>query len=93
MLTVTEAAKDKLMETLLANTDDREAGLRLTMKPPGQLGLVLDKESPGDSVVEHEGLKLLLVEHEVAELLQEATLDVQDAPDGPKLTIFQGQQS
>ena len=91
MLTVTEAAKDKLMETLLANTDDREAGLRLTMKPPGQLGLVLDRELPDDSVVEHEGLKLLLVEHEVAELLQEATLDVQDTPDGPTLTIFQGQ--
>jgi Fe-S cluster assembly iron-binding protein IscA len=93
MLTVTEAAKDKLMETLLANTDDQEAGLRLIMKPLGQLGLVLDRESPGDSVIEYEGLKLLLVENEVAELLQEATLDIQYAPDGPKLTIFQGQQS
>lgn len=90
MLTVTEAAKDILMETLLANTDDQEAGLRLIMKPPGQLGLVLDRESPGDSVIEYEGLKLLLVENDVAELLQEATLDIQDAPDGPKLTIFQG---
>jgi len=91
MLTVTEAAKDKLMEALLANTDDQEVGLRLSMEPPGKLGLMLDRESPGDSVVEHEGLKLLLVEHEVAELLQEATLDVQDTPDGPTLTIFQGQ--
>ena len=91
MLTVTEAAKDKLMETLLANTDDREAGLRLTMKPPGQLGLVLDRGLPTDEVVEHEGLKLLLVEPELVELLEEATLDVQDAPDGSTLTILQGQ--
>ena len=58
MLTVTEAAKDKLMETLVANTDDREAGLRLMIKTPGQLGLVLDKGLPTDEVVEHEGLKL-----------------------------------
>jgi Fe-S cluster assembly iron-binding protein IscA len=87
MLTVTEGAKDKLKETLLANTDDRDAGLRLKMQPSGQLGLVLDKESPGDSVVEDEGLKLLLMEHQVAELLQDATLGVQNAPDGPKLTI------
>lgn len=90
MLTVTEAAKDKLMEVLLANTDDREVGLRLTMKPPGQLGLILDRGLPTDQVVEHEGLKLLLVEPELVELLQEATLDVQDTPDGPKLTISRG---
>ena len=88
MLTVTEAAKDKLMETLLANTDDREIGLRLSMKPPGQLGLVLDKGSPADKVIEHEGLKLLLVEPELVGLLEGATLDVQDTPEGPKLVLF-----
>jgi Fe-S cluster assembly iron-binding protein IscA len=92
LLTVTEAAKDKLMETLLANTDDREAGLRLTMKPPGQLGLVLDRGLPTDEVVEHEGLKLLLVEPELVDLLQGATLDVQDTPDGPNLVISQEQR-
>jgi Fe-S cluster assembly iron-binding protein IscA len=89
MLTVTDAAKDKLMETLLANTDDREAGLRLMMKKPGQLGLVLDRESAGDTIIEHEGLKLLLVEHKVVELLQEATLDIQETADGSRLTLFQ----
>ena len=93
MLKVTESAKQKLRETLLANTDDREAGLRLKMKSSGQLGLVLDRGSPADSIVEHEGSKVLIVEHELAELLQEATLDIQDTPDGPKLTIFQGQKS
>lgn len=93
MLTVTEAAKQRLKETLLANTDDQEAGLRLTMKPPGQLGLVLDRALPADSIVEHEGSKVLIVGHEIAELLQEATLDIQDTPDGPRLTIFQGKKS
>lgn len=90
MLTVTEAARDKLKETLLANTEDREIALRLTINPPGQLGLMLDKESPGDSIIEHEGSKLLLLEQEVAELLKEATLDVQNSPDGPALVVQNG---
>ena len=88
MLTVTEGAKQILKEKLLANTDDREVSLRLLMKPPGQLGLVLDRESPTDNIIEHEGLKLLLVEPEVVGLLEGATLDVQDTPDGPKLVVL-----
>jgi Fe-S cluster assembly iron-binding protein IscA len=91
MLTVTEAAKQRLKETLLANTDDQDAGLRLKMKSPGELGLVLDRQSPADSVVEYEGLKVLLVEHEIADLLQTATLDVQNTSNGTKLAIFQGE--
>jgi Fe-S cluster assembly iron-binding protein IscA len=91
MLTVTEAAKQRLKETLLANTDDREAGLRLKMKSPGQLGLVLDRQLPADSIVEYKGLKVLLVEHEIADLLQEATLDVQNTSNGTKLAISQGE--
>jgi Fe-S cluster assembly iron-binding protein IscA len=89
MLTVTEAAKQRLRETLLVNTDDREDGLRLKIKSPGQLGLVLDRQSPTDNVIEHEGLKVLLVQPEVYELLRKATLDVQKSSDGTKLTIFQ----
>jgi Fe-S cluster assembly iron-binding protein IscA len=88
MLTVTDNAKDKLMETLLANTDDREIGLRLSMKSPGRLGLVLDRESPTDDVIEHEGLKLLMVGTELVGLLEGATIDVQDTPDGPKLVVL-----
>ena len=91
MLTVTEAAREKLKETLLANTDDQEASLRLTMRPPGQLGLVLDRVSPGDDVVEHQGSKVLVVSHEIAELLQGSKLDVEDTPDGKRLKIFQEQ--
>ncbi len=91
MLTVTEAAMDKLKETLKANTNDQETSLRLTMKPAGQLGLVLDKISPADSIVEHEGEKVLIISHEIAELLKGAKLDVEDTPDGKTLKIFQEQ--
>ena len=91
MLKVTQSAKQRLKETLLAATEDKEAGLRLTMKSPGQLGLVLDRELPGDHVVKHGGAKVLLVGPEINELLEETTLDVREAPDGPRLTILQGQ--
>jgi Fe-S cluster assembly iron-binding protein IscA len=91
MLTVTEAAKEKLKETLMANTNDQDSSLRLTMKPPGQLGLVVDKVSPADSVVEHEGTKVLVISNEIAELLQGAKLDVENTPDGKTLKIFQEQ--
>ena len=91
MLTVTEAARDKLKETLKANTSDQETSLRLTMKPPGQLGLVLDKISSADSVVEHEGTKVLIISHEIAELLGRAKLDVEETPDGNTLKIIQDQ--
>jgi len=87
MVTVTENAKQQLKETLLANSDDPETGLRLSFKSPGQFGLVLDKEHKGDQVVEHEGSKVLLVGLEIVEQLQGATLDVGDTPEGTKLVI------
>ena len=89
MLVVTDAAKAKLRKTLLANTDNREEGLRLKVKAPGRIGLVIDKQSPDDSIIEHEGLKLLIVEQAISELLSKATLDVKYSSEGEKLTLFQ----
>ena len=88
MLTVTERAKQLLKETLLAHSDDPETGLRLSIEPPGQLGLVLDSEAEGDQVVEHEGSKVLLVASELAPAVEGITLGVQDTDDGPKLGIL-----
>jgi len=87
MLAVTDSAKQLLKETLLAHIDDPEVGLRLSLKPPGQLGLVLDREAEGDYVVEHEGSKVLLVASELAPVVEAVTLDVQDTPEGPKLVV------
>lgn len=87
MLTVTESAKQLLKETLSAHTDDPEIGLRLEVKPPGQLGIVLDRGAEGDQVVEHEGAKVLLVASELAPAVDGVTLDIQDTADGPKLVV------
>ena len=90
MLTVTESAKQNLREILLATTNDSEFGLRLSMKPRGQLGLmlVLDKEAPGDYVVKHEGLKILLVRQGLVPLVNGVTIGTQDSPEGSRLTIW-----
>ena len=92
MLTVTESAKELLKDKLVAHTDDPEIGLRLELKPPGQLGLVVGREAEGDQVVEHEGLKVLLVAPELAHVVDGITLDVQDTADGPKLVVSREKQ-
>lgn len=66
MLVVTERAKQELKSILSANVDNPEAALRLTTRGPGQLGLGIDMEAPGDQIVEHEGSKVLLVGPELA---------------------------
>jgi len=87
MLTVTEEAKQILKEKLLDSTDDSEMCLRLKGGPGGQLGLVLDKETPDDYVVEHEEAKVLLIGEELADVVDELTLTTEDTPEGPKLVI------
>jgi Fe-S cluster assembly iron-binding protein IscA len=89
MLTVTEAAKQKLKATLLAHTKDYANGLRLKVKSPGNIGLILDKPSSSDTVIEYEGLKVLLIAKEVGKLFNKATLDLHKSGDNNKLTIHQ----
>jgi Fe-S cluster assembly iron-binding protein IscA len=87
MLTVTENAKQRLKELLLANTNDADFGVRLVLRAVGQTGLVLDREGFADDVVEYEGAKVLLMGPEVAQLVAGATLDTEDTPEGTKLVI------
>ena len=87
MLTVTESARQILKETLTVHSNDPEIGLRLTLEPPRQFGLTLDREGVGDLVTEHEGAKVLLVAPELAAQLDEITIDTKDTPEGPKLVI------
>ena len=87
MLTVTEGAKELLKDLLAPHRDDPDFGVRLILKPQRQFGLVTGRKSPGDYVVEHEGLTVLLVGHEVADRLAELTLDTRDTPEGSRLRL------
>jgi Fe-S cluster assembly iron-binding protein IscA len=87
MLIVTENARQYLKDMLLSHSEDSEIGLRLTVEPPRQFGLVLDSEGAGDQVVEHEGSKVLLVAPDLVSVLEEVTIDVRDTPEGSRLVI------
>ena len=79
MLAITGRAKDELKKILSVNVENNpEAGMRLTSSGPDIFGLVIDVELPGDYVVEQNGSKVLLVEHELANRLKEYTLAFED---------------
>ena len=69
MLIVTEHARQRLKGMLVANADDPQVCLRLV--------LVLDEAMEGDQVVEHEGLRVMLVDHEISTSLDGGILDVE----------------
>ena len=87
MLSVTEIAKQELKNMLLEGASDPQIGLRLALRPDGQLGLSLDSAGEGDQVIEHEESKILIVEPELAAILKGATIDVREDAEGRKLFL------
>jgi hypothetical protein len=49
--------------------------------------LTPDEAKEGDQIFEDEGEKYLLLDTEVGETLSNATLDVQESPEGTRLTL------
>jgi len=86
MLSVTENARKALQEILKNAEAQPEQSLRL-VEDEGSYGLTLDTEQDGDQVVEHEGATVLLVGAEIKEGLAGIVLDLQDTPEGPRLTF------
>ena len=87
MIGVTEQAKQELKKILSANTEEPDACLRITSDDQGQFGLAIDMEREGDQTIEHEGLKLLVAEKEIADSLQGITMDIEGTPEGNKFVI------
>jgi len=89
MIVVTDNARVELKKLLSENSGESDALLRITANEEGQLGLILDREQPGDNVVEHEGTKVFAIEGDLAGHLNGVTLDVEETPDGPMLMLRQ----
>ncbi len=91
MLEVTIRAREKLQEALLGEkTTVAQVSYRITPIPamPNRLGIALDKEKKGDQVVKSKaGLKVLLIQAELAQELEGMVLDYQDTPSGQGFTI------
>jgi Fe-S cluster assembly iron-binding protein IscA len=103
MISVTDRAKDLLYGVLqeaeeqVELPDEEEMGIRLApanMSENGgsqqvELGLGLDRPQEGDQVFEHNGKKILIFDEAVSDLLDGATIDAVDTPEGQRLTISQ----
>ena len=87
MITVTEKAKQELKRMMSANNLEPEQYLRLVAVDKDSLGVGVDIEMLGDHKVEHEGSTVLLVDVNLATILEGVTLDVQDTEEGPNLFI------
>jgi len=90
MLEVTIRAKEKLKEVLLKQTTDPEVAIRVAPNYPisNRLDLILDKEKEGDQVVRSgEGIKVLLVRPDLAQVLEGIILDYKETLNGEDFTI------
>ena len=92
MISVTDRARERLKTILMSKVDNPEAALRLTADAQGEFGLSVDVEAPGDRVIRHKGMKVLVVEGDLASQLEGVTMDVEYTPEGPELTVYKGQQ-
>lgn len=89
MVLVTERAKEELKRILIEHTDSPKVCLRVSHNEQGLLRLSVDEEKPDDETVEHEGVKLLIIEEKLSDLLQGLTIDTQETPEGVKLVVNQ----
>ncbi|MBN1375785.1 MAG: hypothetical protein JXA01_06495 [Dehalococcoidia bacterium] len=89
MINITDDAKKELKKMLSENAPDPSVLLRLAANEQGQLGLVMDKQMEGDSVLEYEGTKLMVIEDQLAVHLEGISLEVENTPEGPSLMLTQ----
>lgn len=87
MISVTERAKQALKSILMDMEADLDKGLRLLPSPKGEFVLALDVPMSGDQVVEHEGLKVLLIGVEYYKFLNGKTVDCEEKEDGEVLLV------
>lgn len=86
MLTVTDKAAQFLREKLEQKEEGLPDALRIVQTEDG-FQLTLDNPKDGDHVIEQEGQSILLVDSEVGEALEEATLDLQESAQGSALIL------
>jgi len=89
MLSVTAQAAEKLKEAVQAQTSDPEMAIRLVRDPlmPNRLNMEFDTVHEDDQVIESEGVRVLLVDPELAAALDGMVIDCYDTPMGTRFSI------
>ena len=83
-MSVTDKAAQYVRETLKKRS--APGAVRIVKTEEGY-HLTLDEAKEGDQVFEHEGENYLLLDTEVGEALSNATLDVNESPEGTRLIL------
>jgi Fe-S cluster assembly iron-binding protein IscA len=68
-----------------------ELALRLVVMGDRGFGLIMDIPRNGDQIIERDGVKLLLVGHDLVDSVRGLVLDCVDVPGGRTLTFTAGQ--
>jgi len=87
MLTVTDRAAEFLRESLTRRGDGMPEALRIIYTEEQGYHLTLDNPKDGDQVFAQEGESFLLLDAALNEVLEDAVVDLQDAPQGPRITL------
>jgi Fe-S cluster assembly iron-binding protein IscA len=93
MVTVSECAKDRLLEQkVAANVGGAEVALRVAAGPTGQWMLIADYARDDDQVVEHRGSTVLLVDPVAQNALDGVQVDCVETTEGDVELILVAQR-
>mgnify|MGYP001765989435 CR=1 FL=1 len=67
--------------------DESDIALRLVTTPEGHLAIIMDVYREGDTVIEDNGTKILLIEAEILNSVDGMLVDCADTPSGPHLQM------
>lgn len=87
---IMERGKDNCIDEfkeVSCGVDEADIALRLIPTQTGHLAIILDVFREGDSVVEHEGNKMLLVDADLIDFVDGLMFDCVDTPEGRRLEI------
>jgi len=66
---------------------ESDIALRLVLTPDGYLAIIMDVYREGDTVIEDNGIKVLLIEAELVDVVDGMLFDCADTPEGPHLQM------
>ena len=86
MLTVTEPARERLLTKLDRKNAAGDECMRVTRREGGWR-LVVARAQPDDTIVEHQGRPVLVMDATVSESISSMVLDVDQTTRGPRLKL------
>lgn len=75
-------------QEVACSADEAEVALRLVSTEDGHVALILDVCQEGDTVVEYEGAKVLLIDAEMIDIVDGFKFDCIETPEGRRLEIY-----